>query len=326
MAGVLQTAADFKNDPTQADFGQLTGPTQGPVDYTVSDTSLVNKQLTDLLQSSSPYLEQARSRARSYANASGLMNSTLAATGGESAAIDAALPIASADAATYGRADEFNATNKNAFARDANNFGREAGMAKFQGVLAQEAQGKTLTEQGRIANQDLALRRDLGLGDLNLRGEISRGDLALRDRLGTADTNLRGELGRGDLALRGRALDTQQASDTANQRLNLSGQVEQVRQQSIVARANLENNPNLSAEAKAAAISSLTAQASQDIRELIRLSGVNLPTEWPDWINDIGPVTAPTAPREQIPTNPYFDDPSRGSTGGDGSGGSSGGY
>lgn len=61
-------------------------------------------QLDSLLKSGSPLLERARAGATQTANSRGLVNSTMAAQAGEAAAIDAALPIANADANIYGTA------------------------------------------------------------------------------------------------------------------------------------------------------------------------------------------------------------------------------
>lgn len=353
-------AGTIRADPTTTNFNQLTGTLREPTDYDVSDSSLIRNQLSTLLNDSSPYLASARARAQTYAQERGLANSSLAATAGESAAIDAAMPIAQGDAQTFGRADEFNATNRSYFDRDYNNFAREGAMAMYEGVLAQEAQDKTLREQGRIADQDVALRRRLGLGELDLRRDLGEGDLALRRRLGLADVDLRrgdlalrGELGRGDLdvrrgdlALRGElgrgdldvrredlglrgelgrgdldirrdtlalnegdlelrrdTLEQQRIDSEQTQRTNITAQIQAIRQQALSARANLESNPNMSDGAKAAAIQALTAQASQDIRELIRISGIDLPAAWPDWINDFGPAT-PAPPPPPPPPRP----------------------
>lgn len=64
----------------------------------VDESQLVSKQLEGLLASESPYLTAARSRAQREANARGLLNTTMAGTAGEAAAIEAALPIATSDA------------------------------------------------------------------------------------------------------------------------------------------------------------------------------------------------------------------------------------
>ena len=59
----------------------------------------VSGRLKGLLSSRSPYMQRARTRATQLANRRGLMSSSIAAGAGEAAAIDAALPIAQADAA-----------------------------------------------------------------------------------------------------------------------------------------------------------------------------------------------------------------------------------
>lgn len=76
-----------------------------------ANTETVAGQMDTLLSAGSPYITRARTSAAQYANRRGLLNSSIAAGAGEAAAIDAALPIASQDAATYGRAaDQVRAT------------------------------------------------------------------------------------------------------------------------------------------------------------------------------------------------------------------------
>ena len=58
----------------------------------------VAKNLEGLLASGSPYIEAARAGAQRQANSRGLLNSTMAATAGEKAGIESALPIAQQDA------------------------------------------------------------------------------------------------------------------------------------------------------------------------------------------------------------------------------------
>jgi len=64
-------------------------------------TETTQGQMSTLLAQDSPYLTAARERAKGAMNQRGLLNSTLAGTAGEAAAIDAALPIAQADAGAY---------------------------------------------------------------------------------------------------------------------------------------------------------------------------------------------------------------------------------
>jgi hypothetical protein len=303
MAGVLEDYAE------NANLAGMAGPIGGPTKLEVSDKSLVSNQLSSLLNSDSPYLQRARARATEYANSRGLLNSSIAATAGEAAAIDASLPVAQSDAETYGRADEFNATQANAFTRDANSFGREGALTKYQGVLAQQTQQRGIDAQ-----------RELQAAELGSRERTSAAELTSREKLGLADIDIRREqlaqsattsandltLRQQQLALEQGRLSAQEAEAQRQAQLNLSTQVAEIRQQAIVARANIENNPNLSAEGKANAIIALSQQATQDVIEFVRLSGLTLPDAWPEWINEMVPTAAAPAPAtpQNSTTNP----------------------
>jgi len=84
-------------------------PPQGPApNYTGSDFNrqvtpdeLVANQINQLLNSNSAYMRNARQRGNEQAASRGLLNSSIAAGTSQRAAIEAALPIASQDAATY---------------------------------------------------------------------------------------------------------------------------------------------------------------------------------------------------------------------------------
>lgn len=95
----------------------------------VGSNELVQNRLTGLIDSNSQYITQAEDRARSEASSRGMMMSTMAAGAGRRAAIDAALPIASQDAATYGKTASENmaATNADRLA-DQQMFGQLTGQ------------------------------------------------------------------------------------------------------------------------------------------------------------------------------------------------------
>ena len=73
-------------------------PTATPKEPGTDPMETVEGRLSGLLASESPYLTAAKTRAKQEANARGLLNSTMAATAGEKAAIETALPIAQQDA------------------------------------------------------------------------------------------------------------------------------------------------------------------------------------------------------------------------------------
>lgn len=173
----------YANDPSKANLDSLAGAMKGPTTYTPSEKSLVSNQLSTLLNSDSPYLTAARTRAAQLANGRGLLNSSMAAGAGEAAAVESALPIAQQDAATYDTAQRFNADAANNFARDANSFGRQGALAKFQGVLDVGSQGRQIAAQDRQLGLQLGLQREqLGLQ----RDQLGLDEKFRRDQLNQA--------------------------------------------------------------------------------------------------------------------------------------------
>lgn len=78
-----------------------------------AEKETVAGQIRGLLAENSDYLQGFRDRAARAANRVGLLNSSMAVTAGEEAAVNAALPIASADAGVYGKAADYNVSAQN---------------------------------------------------------------------------------------------------------------------------------------------------------------------------------------------------------------------
>lgn len=85
--------------PQQQSFGYT--PTTRSVDPT---KETVQGQFTGLMAQDNPLITMARTNAKQQMNAKGLLNSSMAISAADAAAYQAALPIASTDAATYGQA------------------------------------------------------------------------------------------------------------------------------------------------------------------------------------------------------------------------------
>ena len=83
----------------------------------VDPNQTVQAQITGLLMANSPLLRQAQAQARQQAASRGLMNSSMAVQAGQQAVLNAALPIAQADAATYANAARYNADAANQMAQ-----------------------------------------------------------------------------------------------------------------------------------------------------------------------------------------------------------------
>ena len=71
-------------------------------------TQTVAGQITGLLEAESPYMTAARTRGKQYAQTRGLLNTTMGGEATEKAAIEAAFPIASQDAATFAEQQKIN--------------------------------------------------------------------------------------------------------------------------------------------------------------------------------------------------------------------------
>lgn len=122
------------------------------VTRTVGQDELASNQLNKLLQADSPYLQQAKSRALQLMNERGLVNSSLAAGAGTSAAIDAALPIAQSDAGAYSSASRDNMTAQN-----------NATLANMQAQNHAALAQAQMQSQGQLA--DIAAARAESLAD-----------------------------------------------------------------------------------------------------------------------------------------------------------------
>jgi hypothetical protein len=92
--------------PSQLDLDKL-------VKRNVSKNQTVSGQIGDLLDTNSSYLQSARDRSMRASNARGLSNSSIAASAGEAAAYEAALPIATSDAQAFRDVDSYNAALAN---------------------------------------------------------------------------------------------------------------------------------------------------------------------------------------------------------------------
>lgn len=93
---------------------RLSSGNTGATTRGVGQDELVEKRLNDLTASNSRYVQQARGGAMRAASGRGMMTSSMAAGNAEVGAIQAALPIASQDATTYGRTASENMAAQNA--------------------------------------------------------------------------------------------------------------------------------------------------------------------------------------------------------------------
>ena len=135
--------------PMPSGAAQLGNPTTWDID---KDQTVEGRIAGIVGDRNNPLQVIARNNAMEQSAARGLVNSAMAASAGEKAAFDAALPIAQSDAATYAKAAGYNADMRNQFAKsnvDADNQFRlqdkQIGAEKDIALINRETQRQITT-------------------------------------------------------------------------------------------------------------------------------------------------------------------------------------
>ena len=158
MPGIINTQLDTTKDSLAPDDPNQV-KTVGAAGYdpslrTVDPNQTVSGQLNKVLASDSPLVTQARQQTVEQANARGLQNSSMAVGAGESAAIGAALPIASADANVYGQVAQQNVEAQNTASQFGAGAVNRAGEVSAGAVnTAQQIKEQQAAQTGLIAAQ-----------------------------------------------------------------------------------------------------------------------------------------------------------------------------
>ena len=113
-------------------------------DTGAQNNDTVERRLSGLLANESPYMLSARTKAQQQANQRGLLNSTMAATAGEKAAIETALPIAQQDASYY-QAQGINAQQGDI----------QKGLYETQGNISSQLAEEKFTYDQALKNADI---------------------------------------------------------------------------------------------------------------------------------------------------------------------------
>lgn len=149
---------------------------QGDTDfaYDPRDESLVQNQITGLLDPNSDLMRKAISQAQGYSAGRGLQSSSIGSETALSTMIDKAMPIAQQDAATYGNADQLGW--QNSFTADQNNLSREHDASMF------DKQGELTTN---LQNDQLQFNNDQNNANRNQEAELQY--LQYQQNLGLLD-------------------------------------------------------------------------------------------------------------------------------------------
>lgn len=153
--GSRQLTATPKGGQNTEQQNALMNPTGGFRYRGVDAPETVQSQISGLMNPANDFVTRARSAGIGHAQSRGLANSSLAAANSEGAALDAALPIASQDAATYAKthSDNMDAENRALLANlDADTAIRTASMNA--GTSLDIANINAQSDKDRLAAQD----------------------------------------------------------------------------------------------------------------------------------------------------------------------------
>lgn len=256
----------------------------------------VAAQVDKIIRQDSPLSQAARTSAAQAANARGLGNSSMAVQAGEQAVINSALPIASADAATYtaksrdnqaalNAAGQFNAGERNQTSRF--NAGEENAASKM--VLGADLEksliGSRTDAQSRLqseqATQQQALQDLRGQQETALQRQRGEQETSLQTLRGTQEQQLQ--------TMRGEQAKVLADIEASNRTLIQSSQQAATLYSDIQRQiAAVQADVNLSAAQKQTAVDRLTNQletglalfggmANVDIRGLLNFGGSAAP-------------------------------------------------
>lgn len=169
---------------------------------TVTPDELTSNQLTGLIDQNSDYIKQARLQANNTANSRGELNGSIAAGNAQGAAIQAALPIASANANTIANLQTTNLNNlsKTQTANIGANAtmtaaGMAAGASMYDtrqnnegALLRQEDQDAFQGEQNELAFQN-SYDMNMSMDQFNLGASLLTGQQSFYNQAGIAAMN-----------------------------------------------------------------------------------------------------------------------------------------
>jgi hypothetical protein len=175
------TAPDPTNPLPSQTPDQLTTPTPAPTTtytpttlsdptkWTTTPDQTVAGQVQKITSADSGIIQQARTRALQSMNQRGLLNSSIAQTAADSAAYDAAIPIATADAAQASKAAGYNADEQNQFAVKNQDTNTQVGLNNAQ-------------SSNQIAQANLQQQTQLKIKQLDANQQMALQDLANKDK------------------------------------------------------------------------------------------------------------------------------------------------
>jgi len=153
-AGVVAPGAIPKADVVKADPAIKSDVVKSDVaNWNVDKNQTVQGQVADITANNSKLMQFADAQARQSMAGRGLLNSSMAIGAGQNAVLQAALPIAQADAGTYSAAARTNVGETNTANR---NFATDENLANRDVAVATNTIGRDFAAATNTANRDVA--------------------------------------------------------------------------------------------------------------------------------------------------------------------------
>ena len=160
-----------------------------PTPYTVAPEATVQERVKQIAAEDSPLMQQAATRARQAMVDKGLLNSSIAAGAEQGAVLTAALPIATADAATYDRAaiNTANAENaaKGILTQATNTAANQNAQVASSVAVSNAGNINTALNAGATAANTAALQKALAAIDTDTKTSLATLDAQNRQLLQT---------------------------------------------------------------------------------------------------------------------------------------------
>ena len=274
--------------------------------WEVTDEQTVAGQLEELYDRDSPFFETARQQAIRTSQSSGGQNSAMAAQFGELAAMDAAFEVAFADAATYARSAEFNASMANQFSLAEQQFIQNALLSDQ--AFNQAAALQTQRVEAQLESIVLDYKGREGLMDKELDQWFLKAQQDYAYQLGLIGANTNAQASLLDFQI-GAQTDAQMALNTqaygfdlgiigantdASMQINSMNALTNFYIASFDSVMQAANNPNLTPEQSAAALQEGMAYAQQQwefLADFLAGYGNAAGSDPYDWLNTDDPST-----------------------------------
>ena len=267
--------------------------------YVPSGNELTENRLNGLLASDNPYIQAARARGEAQAARRGLLNSSIAGQAGEAAAINAATPIAAADAEKFyqakmagyqGNIQNWLAGQQYARAVDLANqrYQQQVGLIGVQEGASSRLSAQEARQNAALANINnaamlqrtgLQVQGQENLANINNAAMLQRTGLEIQGQQQLANINNAARLNlESQKALWDKQLRTTLAGMqlSSEERTNFGAQAQSLGQEYLTQVSNAQRDPNVSADAKSGVLASLQQTYQDRLTDLGKIYGVNI--------------------------------------------------